>query len=256
MKASSNSTTTGWTLAFAACAGALCAGWQPAHAGSVVLGAVADNTLYQDSSGLTSNGQGASFFAGLTALDELRRGLLRFDFSAIPAGSTVTTVTLTLTCTRSISLAEDVSLHRSLASWGEGASNALGEGGRGAPAQPGDATWLHRFSDSAAWTNIGGDFESVASATTSVAGNGQYAWSSPGMVSDVQAWLDGASSNQGWFVLGAESITGSAKRFATRENEDASMRPSLAVTYVIPAPGPVALLAGLFVVTRRRRRVA
>lgn len=256
MNANSHSTTIRWTIVLAAGACALCVAWQPAHAGTVVLGAVADNTLYQDANGLTSNGQGTSFFAGLTALDELRRGLLRFDFSTIPAGSTITAVTLTLTCTRSISLAEDVSLHRSLASWGEGASNALGEGGRGAQAQPGDATWLHRFSDTAAWTTIGGDFETAASATTPVAGNGQYAWSSPGMINDVQAWLGDASGNHGWFVLGAESITGSAKRFATRESTDASIRPSLTVTYVIPAPGTAAIFAGMVLTFPRRRRKA
>ncbi len=243
------------TMTLAAGAGCVLCCTLPAQAGSVLLQASADNTLYEDINGLVSNGQGESFFAGRTALEELRRGLLRFDFSAIPAGSTITGVTLTLTCTRSISLAEEVSLHRSLVSWGEGASNALGEGGRGAPAQPGDATWLHRFSDATAWTSTGGDFVAAASATTAVSGNGRYIWASAGMISDVQGWLNDASGNYGWFVLGAESITGSAKRFATRENTDATLRPTLEVSYVIPAPGTAAvLLSSLMLATQRRRR--
>ena len=242
------------TMTLAASAGCVICCTLPAQAGSVLLQASADNTLYEDTNGLVSNGQGESFFAGRTALEELRRGLLRFDFSTIPAGSTITGVTLTLTCTRSISLAEEVSLHRSLTSWGEGASNAMGEGGRGAPAQPGDATWLHRFSDTTAWTSTGGDFDTTPSATTAVSGNGQYTWTSPGMVSNVQAWLNDASGNHGWFVLGAESITGSAKRFATREHADATLRPTLEVTYVIPAPGTALLLSSFMLATQRRPR--
>jgi hypothetical protein len=226
-----------------------------AHAGTVTLAAAADNTLFEDANGGLSNGQGESFFAGETALEELRRGLIRFDFSAIPAGSTITGVTLTLACTRSISLAEDVSLHRSLASWGEGASNALGEGGRGAAAAAGDATWLHRFFGSTTWTTAGGDFETTPSATTAVAGTGQYAWSSNDMINDVQLWLDAPSENMGWFVIGAEGIIASAKRFGSRENADAALRPSLVVTYVIPSPGVLAAgVLGAVVVASRRRR--
>lgn len=225
------------------------------RAGTVTLSASADNTLYQDVTGSLSNGRGESFFAGNTALEELRRGLIRFDFSSIPSGSTVTGVTLTLSCTRSISLAENVSLHRSLQSWGEGASNALGEGGRGATAEPGDATWVHRFSDTLSWDTLGGDFESAASASTAVAGIGAYTWSSNDMISDVQTWVNDASGNHGWFVLGAESVVGSAKRFASRENSDLSLRPSLVVTYVIPGPGALGVFAaGAIAAGRRRRR--
>jgi homospermidine synthase len=73
------------------------------------------------------------------------------------------------------------------------------------------------------------------------------------MISDVQGWLNDASGNYGWFVLGAESITGSAKRFATRENTDATLRPTLEVTYVIPAPGTALALSGMLLPLRRRR---
>lgn len=225
-----------------------------AQAGIVRLAASADNTLYEDANGVTSNGQGESFFAGRTALEELRRGLLRFDFSAIPAGSTITSVTLTLACTRSISLAEDVSLHRSLADWGEGASNALGEGGRGAPAEAGDATWIHRFSDTSTWNTPGGDFAGIASATTPVSGLGQYTWSSGEMTADVQQWLQNPATNFGWFVLGAEGVTGSAKRFASSESTDASLRPLLDVTYVVPAPGGLTTILGLAAFTTLRKR--
>src|SRR5438105_14155986 len=63
------------------------------------LAPVADNTLYEDASGNLSNGAGTHFYVGntnQTVAADARRGLLRFDLSAIPAGSTIHTATLTL----------------------------------------------------------------------------------------------------------------------------------------------------------------
>jgi hypothetical protein len=51
------------------------------------------------------------------------------------------------------------------------------------------------------------------------------------MVSDVQGWLNNPSSNSGWLLLGNESTTLTSKRFDTKENTTASLRPKLAVTY-------------------------
>jgi hypothetical protein len=240
------------TIAFAILAAGLFA--SSACAGVATLAASADNTLYEDEAGILSNGQGESFFAGRTALEVLRRGLIRFDFSAIPAGSTITNVSLTLHCTRSISLAENMTLHRALQSWGEGASNALGEGGRGVTAEAGDATWIHRFSGGQTWTTIGGDFDATASATTPVAGIGSYVWTSQLLATDVQGWIDNPSSNNGWFLLGAEDLVASAKRFASRENSDELLRPSLNIEYVVPAPGVVTLFAFIAVSACKRRR--
>jgi len=50
-----------------------------------------------------------------------------------------------------------IELHKLLADWGEGTSQATGEEGQGAPATPNDATWRHRFFDTIFWTNEGGD---------------------------------------------------------------------------------------------------
>jgi len=117
-----------------------------------------DNTLYQDPSGLLSNGSGVSFFAGTTSSRQaVRRGLVQFDTSSIPAGATITSATLTLFMSQTISGPVNVSLHTVLASWGEGASNAVsGGGGSGAPSAPGDATWIHRHFSTDTWTNPGG----------------------------------------------------------------------------------------------------
>lgn len=223
------------------------------HASIIELRPTADNTLYEDSLGNFSNALGESFFAGKTQTELLRRGLLRFDFSAIPSGAVIDSVTLTLHCTRSISLAEPVSLHRGLAGWGEGTSNALGSGGGGTQATLGDATWLHQSLGGMLWTTPGGDFTSLASATIDVSGIGAYVWSSSGMRDDVQTWLANSASNHGWTVLGNEQLIGSAKRFASRENLNADLRPLLTVAYTIPTPGYGYIIIAACGALRRRR---
>ena len=152
-----------------------------------------DNTLYEydAAEGDHSNGAGLHFFAGENGMGELRRGVLAFDLAGtIPAGSTITAVSLTMNMSMTPTGAQTVELHKLLADWGEGTSHApMGEGD-GAPATPNDATWRHRFFDSVFWTTQGGDFSAMVSASQSVGGTGQYTWSSAQMVADVQSWLD------------------------------------------------------------------
>ena len=120
-----------------------------------------DNTLYEydPAEGDHSNGAGFHFFAGENGMGELRRGVLAFDIAGnIPAGSTITAVSLTMNMSMTPAGALTVELHMLLADWGEGTSHApMGEGD-GAPATPNDATWRHRFFDSVFWTMQGGDF--------------------------------------------------------------------------------------------------
>ena len=51
-----------------------------------------DNTLYLDVNGQLSNGQGVYLYAGMTQADSLRRGLVAFDLTSIPANATITAV--------------------------------------------------------------------------------------------------------------------------------------------------------------------
>jgi hypothetical protein len=202
-----------------------------------------DNTLYayDAAEGDHSNGAGFHFFAGENAMGELRRGVVAFDVAAvIPAGSTITAVTLTMNMSMTPAGAETVELHKLLADWGEGTSHAPNGEGDGAPATPNDATWRHRFFDSIFWTTQGGDFSATVSASQSVGTTGQYTWSSAEMIADVQSWLDNPGSNFGWLVLGNETTFATAKRFDTRES---ASPPVLTIQYthaprVVPTPRP------------------
>ena len=196
-----------------------------------------DNTLYENSGGNTSNGAGEWIFAGKTKNGGLiRRAVMAFDIaSAVPAGATIESVTLKLHMSKSRAGPETVKLHRLLGDWGEGASDASANEGGGTNSASGDATWKHRFFSGDDWQTLGGDFTAVASASASVAGVGDYVWSSTSqMVDDVQSWHDDPSTNAGWIVIGNESSDQTAKRFYARENSDTFKRPLLAIAFTTP----------------------
>src|SRR6266480_2608634 len=160
-----------------------------------------DNTLYEYvPPGDLSNGVGIHFFAGKTATGYIRRGVLAFEIvGSVPPGSTITNVSLSLHVSRvPDNTARIFELHRLLADWGEGTSDASGEEGTGAPATTNDATWRHRFFDSIFWTTEGGDFSGTVSASQSVGAIGSYTWSSAQLVADAQSWLDNPTINFGW----------------------------------------------------------
>ena len=124
-------------------------------------------------------------------------------------------------------------MHRLLAEWGEGSSNASDRGGgQGAASSTGDATWIHTSFDSGTWSSLGGDFATTASSSLEISSPGSYTWSStPQLVADVQGWIANGSSNYGWIVIGDESAGRTAKRFDSREHGTASVRPQLVVEF-------------------------
>lgn len=206
---------------------------------TVSLSPARDNTLYQFSPAEISNGAGQYFFAGTDANGNKRRGVIAFDFSSIPQGSTVTAVTLNVFMSRTTTFDVPVSLHRALANWGEGISDADFEEGGGTAATPGDATWEHRFFPDVFWATVGGDFTPAPSVTRMIGGVGPYSFaSSPQFVADVQSWVDAPASNFGWIMVGLEAGNRTAKRFDSRENPLVENRPVLVVEFTPPAcPG-------------------
>jgi len=208
------------------------------HAIAVNIPAAQDNTLYENATGAVSNGAGDYFFTGRTRDGFKRRAVIRFDIASnIPAGATVTSVTLHLYMSRSkATTLYNTSLYPLTASWGEGTSNADAEEGQGIASTTNDATWIHRFYPATLWTTAGGDYAPQASATTPVGDNGFYSWSSVIMLADVQGWLDTPAQNFGWLIIGDESTARSSKRFDSRTSATTSQRPQLTVEFT-PAGG-------------------
>lgn len=228
-----------------------------AHADTTTITTSKDNTLYFPLIGPTSNGAGEFVYAGASGAGP-RRALLAFDIAAaVPAGATIDSVSLTLHLSRFslFSDGNDITLHRVLADWGEGTSDAGDPGGFGATPTPGDATWDHRFYDDVFWTTPGGDFDPTVSGNTFVdVVLGHYTWSStPQMVADVQNWLDNPSSSFGWLLMGDEGTPNSAKRFDSRENIVPAYRPQLVIEYT-PIPEPAGLTVLALLLIRRRGR--
>lgn len=221
-------------------AACLALAWLGAAAVEYRLAPIADTTVFGDNQGgQTFDGLsdgGPNLWLSTTQGGQTRRALLRFDLSAIPAGSQVTSVQLAMYEIRARGN-HVVSVHRLLNTWGEATSDA-GDSGSGVPANPGDATWSHRFYPSVPWAQRGGDLVPQASTSLFVGFSGEtYTWpSTPQMVADVQGWLADSASNHGWIVIGDDVTDGSAKRMASRENGVASLRPVLVVQAEPPAP--------------------
>ena len=201
---------------------------------TVTLLASKDATLYESTSGNKAAGSDAGIFVGVNGLGEKLRALELFDVAAsVPAGATVTNVTLELRMNKTLAQETPVTVHRLEASWGEGSSTGTlgrGGGGAGGAAQSNDATWQHRFFNTQNWAIPGGDFSSAVSASTGVGGSGTHSWAATSaLIADVQGWLDDTSSNHGWLLKGDESRSRTAKRFASRET--VTNAPILTVEY-------------------------
>jgi hypothetical protein len=193
-----------------------------------------DNTLFEDATGSLSNGQGPSVFVGLPNVGGKRRALLRFNVaSVVPPSARILSARLQINVVASSAAAPlAVTGHLVNHAWGEGASVATG--GTGAPAQPGDATWLHTFYSSSFWTTPGGDFDATPSFTMTTPQTG-IAIAPPSLLAarDAQAWLDAPASNFGWLLRMVDEVTlQTARRIDSREST--GTRPSLSVTYVLP----------------------
>ena len=194
-----------------------------------------DNTLFQNASGLVSNGAGPHAFVGVNNGGVIRRALLQFDLGVLPAGSIIDAASLTLNASQTQGTTPQVTLQAVTQAWGEGGSDAGSPGGSGAPSQPGDATWVHTFYNTGSWTSAGGDFAATISGSGTPAGVGSFTIpSSPQMVADVQSWFATPAANFGWIVRGVESPVGNVLRIDSRENSVPENRPHLSIDFTPP----------------------
>jgi hypothetical protein len=180
-----------------------------------------------------------------------RRGLFWFDVAgAVPEGSTINSVTLTLAVPSGNTANPSVfDLFRVIGDWSEGDN----VGSAGSLADTGEVTWNSRFHGLTLWNTPGGDFVPTASASTFVSGLGTYTWTSLALAADVQSWLDNPASNTGWILISqSEGTAQTARRFGSRE--DPLNAPVLTIDFtVIPEPFPflLVLVGGILLVGKR-----
>jgi len=202
---------------------------------TVTLPLTNDNTVYSQDNN-TSNGQGKLYVGktGTSGGNALRRALLQFDLSSIPSGAVITSASLQMTIDNvpangAAPASSDFKLHKLTTEFGEGLSNG---GGTGAPAMTLDATWSHAMLGTSTWTTLGGDFDPLAMATSSLPlALGTALWSSTTFDAQIQNWYNNPATNFGLIVIGNEVNSYSAYRFGSAEQGTA---PILTVNYTIP----------------------
>jgi cytochrome c peroxidase len=197
-----------------------------------------DTTIYSNGN---ANGTGGGLFSGTNGVNTNQRGLIAFDLSSIPAGSTVTSVTLDLHVNAQgiNSGAITYTLNTLTQDWNEatvGSGGVSSGGGDGITPASGDATWTS--SGITSWT-AGGAFNPVASSSLVISSVGTFnTFSGSTLISDIQSWVDNPSTNFGWILRGLENSNSSSKRFSSKENtgNGGANTPFLTVVYDAPAP--------------------
>jgi hypothetical protein len=244
---------------------------------TVTLNPDKDNTIVQvtplpgqDPSTIQLSNATGDIFVGRTnqdgnaaAVSSIRRGLIHFNVSSLPAGAVITGAMLKITNVMTNNGDQTLTLNPMLQDWGQGTS--FFGGGVGAPATNNDATWLYTFfnsttpASSPTWTTPGGSFSSVSASAVDPGGQSGniVSWSSAQMVADLQNWFNNPSTNFGWGILGNESVGQSAKRLNSSESANP---PTLEITYtVVPEPAGVVLggmaLAMMAMMARRRNAI-
>jgi len=228
---------------------------------TVVVEVAKDATIFARPDGTgtgNASGKGPALFAGTDGQSNLKRSLIAFDLAAaaIPAGATVTNVTMTLFVAQVAgsggggggSGSRTLRLFTLQSDWGEGPSGSptsttVGGTGQGFVGQPGDSTWDYAMLNVTPWLAPGGDVAAVDAASGTFdapfAVNSPLSWSSPGMLADVRGWMSGQALNYGWLIKSdLESTPTSFVAFWSRDgalaNNNPAIAPQLSITYTVP----------------------
>jgi len=161
----------------------------------------------------TNYGSGASIFVGMTASEELRRGLLWFNLSSIPPGALIFNTTLRFYATFSSNSTTNITIraYSVLNTWNESS-----------------VTWNNRTSES--WTARGGDFNSSALSSVNVTNLGYY---EIGLTAISRPWL---VNNSGLMLKTDELAPNFYIIVASSDYATAANRPWLNVNYSLNEP--------------------
>jgi hypothetical protein len=220
-------------------------GARSAFAGNQVLTA-SDDTFINAGNPNNNNGASLSFFTGTDGRNGVMRGLLRFGLPASLRGRvTITGVQLVMTIQAlgdgTAGTAATESLQAVTQPWIQG--NGFGNTvmaytvGQACAGSIVGATWNQsNCAAGTTWSTPGGTVAPTVSGqadTTGVPIGGQVTWSSvanPGMIADVQSWIDDPSTNDGWRISSSTEGKGTqAQRFVSTES--GASGPTLSIAY-------------------------
>ncbi|MDG2123558.1 MAG: DNRLRE domain-containing protein, partial [Verrucomicrobiales bacterium] len=214
----------------------------------MVLESVADTSLWELNPSFNFGAQSDVPSGTLGPMAGLAKSrlLVKFDLAELPSGVVIDGATLRLSVVISPSgRANSVfEMRRVVFDWGEG--NKKGAEPGGAEATAGEATWEHRLHPSTEWDDPGGDIgtdfaqDSSAEATVFDLGTYEFEFNAAG-IADLVAMLADSDQNFGWAIISrSEGTAKTARRWATRENSQLSLRPQLEIQYsnLVPPPEP------------------
>ncbi|HUW82423.1 MAG TPA: Calx-beta domain-containing protein, partial [Phycisphaerae bacterium] len=151
--------------------------------------------------------------AGYGDLNDIQRGLVRFDLTGISPGSVISSAKLCLYSYDEAAVkgsSGSYGAHRVTTDWTENGS-----------------TW-NTYDGTNPWTTAGGDFEATADANApkqAVA----LVWYEFDVTSRVQGWIDNPANNLGWVVRCTDETSHNQDRFYQSDAADADHRPKLIV---------------------------
>jgi hypothetical protein len=160
----------------------------------------------------------------------IRRSLLQFDLSSLPAGARIQSARLSVYETITLRGSGVVGVHRvtTPSAEGVGQNTCVGSG----------ATWT-QTGLGAAWSQAGGDFTSPDQASVSKHAGDLPGWDTFDVTPLAQEWFTGAFANDGVVLrLDDESASPCTTvtncnhwAYASNDYSDASLRPRLTITY-------------------------
>ena len=172
-----------------------------------------------------NNGAATDLIAGnQSASSDNRRGLLKFDLSSIPVGSTVNSATMSLYQHAQLDTSTpQLGVYYATRSWTEGTGNGT--------ATADGATW-NTYNGINNCTTAGGDYNGTVQATA-IAPNSTGAWVDFPITGLTQSWVSGTFANEGMFVKksGENPAVNDYKTFYSSDYlGDTSLRPKLVIS--------------------------
>ena len=155
-------------------------------------------------------GTGNTFSVSGYGATETMRGLLFFDCTSIPAGTTITSAKMRLYATAEYGGSRDYVAHKLT---------------RGTWVETG-ATW-NNYASGSAWTTAGGDYDTTVIGRATKDASATNVWVEFDVTAAAQAWISTSSTNYGMLIK-VEDETGNVRNdFTSDENADTTHRPQL-----------------------------
>ena len=167
-----------------------------------------------------SCGSAASAACGL---NNIQRGLLSFDVTSIPAGTSILSAKAHA-CTAA-NLAQI-----------KGTTGAYGLHPVTQELDRSGACW-NNYASGAAWTTAGGDFVRPPMPPPRGTARSQCGWYAFDVTSRVQAWINSPAGNYGWVVKATDEMPSNQDEFASSDYGNADLQPKLVVSDLPPLHG-------------------